>query len=63
MIHESNTTLYKHQHLEPDITPELKDEEVSYFQSIIRILRWAMELGHINICGEVSVLSSHLALP
>jgi hypothetical protein len=48
---------------ECDVTPELEPEEASYFQSIIGVLRWAVKLGRIDITAEVSMLSSHLALP
>lgn len=47
---------------EIDVTPELLPKEAGHFQSLIGILQWIVELGHIDICGEVSLLSSHLAL-
>jgi hypothetical protein len=42
---------------------ELKIEGIQYYQELIGILRWAIELGCIGIATEVSFLSSHLALP
>jgi hypothetical protein len=48
---------------EIDVTPELSVDEASYYQSLIGILRWIVELGRVDICCEVSLLSSHLALP
>jgi hypothetical protein len=48
---------------EIDISRELVGDEASYFQSLIGILRWIVELGRVDICLEVSLLSSHLALP
>ena len=48
---------------ELDITPELDDDDVSYFQSQIGVLRWMVELGRIDIITEVSLLASQLALP
>ena len=48
---------------ELDISPELNGTEASYYQSLIGVLRWMVELGRIDICLEVSMLSSHLALP
>jgi hypothetical protein len=48
---------------ELDVTPELDAERANYFQSQIGVLRWAVELGRIDIMTEVSMLSSHLALP
>ena len=48
---------------ELDVTPELGPEEASFYQSLIGVLRWIVELGRVDICLEVSVMSSHLALP
>jgi len=48
---------------EIDVTEELGVEEASYYQSLIGILRWMVELGRVDICTEVSMMSSHLALP
>lgn len=48
---------------ELDVSPELDPDEAAYFQSLIGILRWMVELGRVDICLEVSLLSSHLALP
>ena len=41
----------------------LDTAEVSYFQSIIGVMRWMVEMGRIYIATEVSLLSSHLAYP
>jgi hypothetical protein len=35
----------------------------SYFQELIGTLRWAIELRRIDIMVEVSILSTHLAIP
>ena len=48
---------------ELDTSDELLPEQSSYYQSLIGVLRWIVELGRIDICLEVSLLSSHLALP
>jgi len=48
---------------ELDQSLELDPKEAAYFQSLIGILRWAVELGRIDITVEVSMLSSHVALP
>jgi hypothetical protein len=48
---------------ELDVSPELNPTNAAYYMSIIGILRWIVELGRIDICLEVSMLSSHLALP
>jgi Reverse transcriptase (RNA-dependent DNA polymerase) len=46
-----------------DVTPELDSIEAAYYQSLIGILRWMVELGRVDICLEVSMMSSHLAMP
>jgi hypothetical protein len=43
-------------------TPELSLQEAAYYQSLIGILRWIVELGRDDICLEVSMMSSHLVL-
>ncbi len=48
---------------EVDISEELGLEEAAYYQSLIGILRWMVELGRVDICIEVSMMSSHLCLP
>jgi len=48
---------------ELDVSPVLGPDQANYFQSLIGILRWAVELGHIDIYIDVSLLSSHLAEP
>ena len=48
---------------ELDTTEELSEQQSSMFQQQIGVLRWAIELGRVDIFLEVSVLSQHLALP
>jgi Reverse transcriptase (RNA-dependent DNA polymerase) len=48
---------------ELDVSPELGPQDSSYYQSLIGVLRWMVELGRVDICLEVSLLSSQLALP
>ena len=52
-------------HYEPeiDISPALNPEMASYYQSLIGIMRWMVELGRVDIATEVSLLSSHNAYP
>ena len=47
---------------EHDISTELKSGYGSYYQSLIVILRWMVELERVDICLEVSIISSHLVL-
>ena len=37
--------------------------DTSYYQSPIGILWWIVELGCVDVCLEVSMIWSHLALP
>ena len=48
---------------EIDVTPELKVDVVQYYQEHVGMLRWAVEIGRVDILLEVSLMSSHLALP
>lgn len=48
---------------EIDFSEELDSGEASYYMSLIGILRWIVELGRVDIFCEVSMMSSHLALP
>jgi hypothetical protein len=41
----------------------LSPQEAAYYQSLIGILRWIVELDRVDICLEVSMMSSHVALP
>ena len=54
------TTTYRP---ELDISRELNVVDAAYYQSLIGILRWIVELGLVDVCWEVSMMSSHLALP
>jgi hypothetical protein len=48
---------------EIDVTPELSSVYASYYQSLIGILRWIVELGRGDICMETSAMASMMALP
>ena len=48
---------------ELDVSPELTPRDSTYYQSLIGILRWIVELGRVEICLEVSMMSSHLVMP
>ena len=49
--------------LELDISLECNHFEINYFQNLIGVLRWIVELGRIDIAYEVSSLSKFLAQP
>eukprot|EP00980_Cylindrotheca_fusiformis_P013572 scaffold3471_cov85-Cylindrotheca_fusiformis.AAC.1 len=48
---------------ELDGSPELDQEGTQFFQEMIGILRWATELGRVDILHEVSILSQFQAGP
>ena len=48
---------------EMDVTSTLDEDGTTKFQQLIGILRWAIELGRVDILTEVSCLSQHLAEP
>ena len=48
---------------EVDISPLLNDDQANYYQQLIGILRWAVELGRIDICYTISVMSSFSCAP
>ena len=48
---------------ELDTSDECNVAQVTFFQNLIGILRWIVELGRIDIGYEVSVLSRYLAQP
>ncbi len=68
------TKFYKLTHLAPnpfptvhcpelDTSPELPSKHASYYQSLMGIYRWMIDLGRIDILIEVSMLPQHMALP
>jgi hypothetical protein len=46
-----------------EVSPELKADGVQRFQELIGQLRWAVEIGRVDILLETSLLSSYLAMP
>ena len=48
---------------EIDTSRELEPIEASYYQSLIGILRWIVELGRVDITVEASMMASCMALP
>ena len=48
---------------ETDVSPELDPKRAQYYQSLIGVLHWIVELGRIDMITEVSKLASHMALP
>ena len=50
-------------HPELDFSQSSTNEQTNYYQSLIGILRWAVELGRIDVSVAVSMLSSYSATP
>ena len=48
---------------ELDATEELNVDDMTYFQELIGVLRWATEIGRVDILLEVSLLSQYQANP
>ena len=48
---------------EMDGSNELSQEDLTFYQELIGILRWATELGRTDILHEVSILSQYQACP
>ena len=50
-------------HLEADVSPELLLTQASYYQFLIGVLCWIVELGRADLVMEISALVSTMALP
>ena len=50
-------------HPSEDVSKEMDIRGVQYYQELIGVLRWAIEIGRVDILLEISLLSSHLAMP
>ena len=44
-------------------TPALEQDLASWYQSLIGILRWMVEIGRVDIITELSMMASHIAMP
>ena len=48
---------------ELDISDELNAEDTQFYQELIGMLRWATEIGRVDILHEISILSQYQASP
>ena len=48
---------------EDDESPELNAEWANFYQHLVGVLHWTLELGRVDIITEVSVLASQMAAP
>jgi hypothetical protein len=60
---KASTVLPSNWRPELDISRLCDDEEIQFYHSQIGVLRWMVELGRVDICGEVSMLAAHSAMP
>ena len=59
----ASTPLLPSYRFELDATPDLSLAYSSYFQSLIVIIIWYVDMGFIDITCEVSMMSSHISIP
>ena len=45
-----------------DCTGEFKTDGLQWYQELIGLLRWACELGRVDILYEVAIMSKYLAM-
>ena len=62
MSKKTGTSIPTSYSLELEITPELISMDAEYYQLLVGILRWIVELGRVEICLEVSLMPSYLVL-
>ena len=60
---KTSTPLSCSYHPELDVSLLLDDDETIYYQNMIGILHWAVELGRINIHVDVAMMSHYLVQP
>ena len=60
---KATTPMYQSYKPELDNSKELSAEDTTYFQELIGILRWSIEIGRVDILTEVSMLSAYQASP
>ena len=50
-------------HPETDNTEELNDEYTTFYQGLVGVLRWLVEVGRVDLSHPTSILSSYLQAP
>ena len=58
-----NTPLKPGYSPEMDDSCDLKADGLQYYQELVGVLRWMVELGRVDILLETSLMPSHLSLP
>ena len=60
---KEETPLHATYHPDLDISSKLQATEAAYYMSLISMLIWIFELGHVEICFKYSMMSSQLDIP
>ena len=63
LLKKASTPVAANYSPELDASDELDADDATYYQSLIGVLRWIVEMGRVDICMEVSALSSFVAMP
>ena len=58
-----DTPMMSNYYPELDGTPELDSMDITFFQELIGMLRWSIEIGRVDVYTEVSLLSAYQASP
>ena len=59
----ATTPMTKSYYPELDATPKLLPYNVTLYQEIIGMMRWATEIGRVDILHKISLLSQYQASP
>ena len=59
----ADTPMIKDYYPELDESTELNEQDITWFQELIGILRWSVEIGRVDILTELSLLSAYQASP
>ena len=62
MSKQPGTTVPTSYSLELDITPERISMDDAYYKLLVSILSWIVEIGRVDICLEVSLISVNLTV-
>ena len=62
LMKKLSTPLYTNYSPEVYGSPELDEKEAAFYQSLIEILQWMVEMGRLDICMEVSEMSYFVSM-
>ena len=61
--HKPKIPMHANYYPELDTSNELEGDDITFYQEVIGVLRWAIELGRVDIHLEVSLMSAYQASP